>query len=169
MPKEDPMITLSMAAPTWWRPAAPPNWAALDRKIAEMERQVHQYPPRRKEPRMSPTRKIDGRAIYAARRAHQMILPAERSRDLCGETCFAARGGDPSMCADASCWAQAVAASARATGRPKKASSSKDAAHGMSAAAVYASRRLQLERGRTPAPRPRSLHDVIRDHYRSRA
>jgi hypothetical protein len=86
--------------------------------------------------------------IYAARRANEMILPAERSRELCAASCFAAVGGDPSMCDGAACWAQAVAASARAT----------------SAAAGSASRRLQ----RTPAPRPRSIHDVIRDHYRGR-
>jgi len=102
------MITLSslsigpraMAAPKWWPPAAQPNWPELDAKIAEMERQVRQYPPKRKEPSMSPTTKINTTAIYAARnRIHNTLdgddqARVQEARDLVAEVLAGALSPD---------------------------------------------------------------------------
>jgi hypothetical protein len=77
-------------------------------------------------------------AIYAAR-SIRGALPAERSRDFCEHECYAK--SDLSICdGTTACWAKSIGASSHAT-----------------ASEIYAKRRLQLERGRTPAPRPRSL------------
>jgi hypothetical protein len=82
--------------------------------------------------------RIDPRAIYATRSLRiRAALPAERS-EFCEQSCYAARGGDPSLCDGGSCWALSLGAS---------------------------SRPLQLERGRTPAPRPRSIAALARNYY----
>jgi hypothetical protein len=84
-------------------------------------------------------------AIYAARSHRiQVALPAERSREFCATECYAR--GDTTIC-DAStvCWAKSVGADGRVP--------------------ILAQRRLQLERGRTPAPRPRSLTALAHDYY----
>jgi hypothetical protein len=84
-------------------------------------------------------------AIYAARSSRiRAGLPAERSRDFCASECYAK--GDPTIC-DAStvCWAKSVGADGRVP--------------------ILAQRRLQLERGWTPAPRPRRIAAVARDYY----
>lgn len=95
---------------------------------------------------MSHTRKINTAAIYAARTNRIRALPAERSRDFCATECYAK--GDFSICDGATaCWAKSIGASSHAM------------------ASIYAKRRLQLERGRTPAPRPRSLATLVHDHY----
>ena len=98
---------------------------------------------------MSPHRTppIDTAAIYAARNHRQLRadLPAERSA-FCATECFAQ--GDPNLCdATTSCWATRIGATTRG----------------------LAQQRLQLERGRTPAPRPRSVADVARDYWATRA
>jgi hypothetical protein len=89
--------------------------------------------------------RINIAAIYAAR-SHRIqgALPAERSREFCATECYAR--GDTTIC-DAStvCWAKSVGADGRVP--------------------ILAQRRLQLERGRTPAPRPRSIAVVARDYY----
>jgi hypothetical protein len=92
---------------------------------------------------MKPRLTIRPGAIYAARRTPQILaLPKDRSSDFCQQSCYAQRNGDHSICDAASaCWARSIG--------------------GSSATTVYATRRLEVERGRTPAPRPRSIHDVI--------
>lgn len=91
-------------------------------------------------------------AIYAARSNRiQVGLPAERSREFCATECYAR--GDTTICDGVtSCWAQSVGASSRF---PILCAPS----------AIYAQRRLQLERGRTPAPGPRSIADITRAYY----
>jgi hypothetical protein len=94
------MITLTnlsigpraMAAPKWWQPAAQPDWAQLDAQIAEMERQVRQYPAKRKEPRMSPSRKKIAAAEVYARRAAQAALPSHRD-PICEAACHQVENG----------------------------------------------------------------------------
>jgi hypothetical protein len=88
--------------------------------------------------------------IYQARTTGiRAALPKDRSQQFCGETCYTERNGDASTCDGmTSCWAKSIGASSRLT-----------------SAAVYAQRRLDLERGRVPAPRPRSLADVARNYY----
>jgi hypothetical protein len=73
-----------------------------------------------------------------------VALPAERSRDFCATECYAR--GDTTIC-DAStvCWAKSVGADGRVP--------------------ILAQRRLQVERGRRPASRPRSIAAVARDYY----
>ena len=94
---------------------------------------------------MTSTRKISAVEIYAARNSRiRAALPAERSREFCATECYAR--GDTTIC-DAStvCWAKSVGADGRVP--------------------ILAQRRLQLERGRTPAPRPRSIALLARDYY----
>jgi hypothetical protein len=93
--------------------------------------------------------KITVAAIYARRTGIRAALAAERS-EFCEQSCYAARGGNPSLCDDGGCWARSVGARSPILCAPS---------------AIYAQRRLQLERGRTPAPRPRSVGDITRDYY----
>ena len=91
--------------------------------------------------------KIDTVAIYRARNAvrgtlAQSGLPEPRSEE-CRQGCMAADSSSPELCDLASCWAHRV--SGRMGPQPRQ--------------------RLQVERGRTLAPRPRSLAQIARDCY----
>lgn len=89
--------------------------------------------------------RINTAAIYAARSTRiRAGLPAERSRDFCASECYAK--GDATICDGVtSCWAKSVGADSEFP--------------------ILMQPRLRLERGRTPAPRPRSIADITRAYY----
>jgi hypothetical protein len=94
--------------------------------------------------------RINAAAIYTARSHRIRGAPAAERSEFCEQGCYAARGGHPSLCDDGGCWARSVGARSPVLCAP---------------AAIYAQRRLQLERGRTPAPRPRSIAAIARAYY----
>jgi hypothetical protein len=87
--------------------------------------------------------KLNPTAIYAARSGIRAALPKDRSQQFCQTACYAA--SDATVCDQVTCWAKSIGADGRID--------------------IYARRRLEVERGRAPAPRPRSIADLARSHY----
>ncbi len=99
---------------------------------------------------------LDTFGYYDIRRRATVAGQAERAEEklpeprspLCRSACMAQGSSTPDWCSGDTCKAHSLGARARED--------------------FLAQQRLQVERGRTPAPRPRSIQDVTRDFWAAR-